>query len=90
MQPVVFNIVIDHLIAKVQDKSIWNILYADYMNSINENLACMERKPNTWNELLTNNGKRINVKATEYLHLPFGEEEAIIIIREVPVLMGSQ
>lgn len=73
LSPFIFNLIMDHVRAKVQDKPPWNILDFDNTVLINEGLACLEKKLYTWNEILTNNGIRINVKKIEYLHLPFGE-----------------
>ncbi|XP_055387616.1 uncharacterized protein K02A2.6-like [Condylostylus longicornis] len=67
---------IQNIHADIQKPTSWNILYADDIALIEESKDELEKSLNQWNGRLKSNGLRINLSKTEYMNLPFHDNDA--------------
>lgn len=71
LSPLLFIIILNHLIADRINNLTKILLFADDIAMIGENEIVLEYELEEWRKILEENGLRISRKKTEYMHLPF-------------------
>ncbi|CAH2098203.1 unnamed protein product [Euphydryas editha] len=71
LSPLLFNIVMNHLTSNLQRAPPWDILYADDVVIISEDVNNLQHILEKWREALETSGLRISREKTEYMHCNF-------------------
>lgn len=71
LSPLLFNIVMNHLTSNLQRAPLWDILYADDVVIISEDVNNLQQILEKWREALETSGLRISREKTEYMHCNF-------------------
>lgn len=71
LSPLLFNTTMDYLTKLCQKPLPWNILYADDVALISENIEDIQRDFKYWVEALETNGLRISRNKTEHMSCIF-------------------
>lgn len=71
LSPLLFNNVMNHLTKHCQKSLPWNVLYADDVVLISDDVDDLQQNFNHWVEALENNGLKISRKKTEHMSCIF-------------------
>ncbi|KAL1446260.1 hypothetical protein WDU94_015584, partial [Cyamophila willieti] len=91
LSPLLFIIIMNHLTSQKMDDLLKILLFADDIVMVAENKIMLENTLETWRQLLEDNGLKISRTKTEYLYLPFKEnnENPDDIIQPIIKLQGE-
>lgn len=71
LRPLLFNVVINYLTSKIQKPTPWNLLYADDVVLISDNIQVLQKDIEEWRVSLEQNGLRISTTKKEYMFCNF-------------------
>lgn len=71
LSPLLFNVVMNYLTEKIQKPTPWNLLYADDVVLISDNVQGLQEDLEEWRVSLEQNGLRISRTKTEYMFCNF-------------------